>query len=280
MRIQIENLSFRYKSFGAPAALALNNINLDINEGEFLAIVGPSGSGKTTLIQHLTGLLKPDTGRVLIDGTDLWAKTTSHTEIRRRIGLVFQFPETQLFEDSVYDDVAFGPRQLGLSEDEIHRRIIHALAAVELDFDQYKDRSPINLSEGEKRRVAIAGVLAIEPEVLVLDEPTAGLDAPGLRAVVNILQRYHEQAKTILIVTHNLELVAALAQRVVLVSEGRIEFDGPKAELFQNGHLLESTGLGLPRLFQIIRSLQQKGWLDSDEVYSIQGIKQSLSKNL
>ena len=278
MRIQIENLSFRYKSFGAPAALALNNINLHINDGELLAIVGPSGSGKTTLIQHLTGLLKPDTGRVLIDETDLWAKSTSHTEIRRRIGLVFQFPETQLFEETVYDDVAFGPRQLGLSEGEIHRRVIHALAAVELDFDQYTDRSPIHLSEGEKRRAAIAGILSIEPQVLVLDEPTAGLDFFGVQAVVNILQRFHKPEKTILLVSHNLELVAALAERVVVMSEGRIQFDGSKAELIQNARLLEATGLGVPRLLQIIRRLQQTGLLDSNEVYSMPEIKRALQK--
>ncbi len=278
MRIQIENLSFRYKSFGAPAALALNNINLHINDGELLAIVGPSGSGKTTLIQHLTGLLKPDTGRVLIDETDLWAKSTSHTEIRRRIGLVFQFPETQLFEETVYDDVAFGPRQLGLSEGEIYRRVIQALAAVELDFDQYTDRSPIHLSEGEKRRAAIAGILSIEPQVLVLDEPTAGLDFFGVQAVVNILQRFHKPEKTILLVSHNLELVAALAERVVVMSEGRIQFDGSKAELFQNARLLEATGLGVPRLLQIIRRLQQTGLLDSNEVYSMPEIKRALQK--
>jgi len=278
MRIQIENLSFRYKSFGAPAALALNNINLHINDGELLAIVGPSGSGKTTLIQHLTGLLKPDTGRVLIDETDLWAKSTSHTEIRRRIGLVFQFPETQLFEETVYDDVAFGPRQLGLSEGEIHRRVIQALAAVELDFDQYTDRSPIHLSEGEKRRAAIAGILSIEPQVLVLDEPTAGLDFFGVQSVVNILQRFHKPGKTILLVSHNLELVAALAERVVVMSEGRIQFDGPKAELFQNARFLESTGLGMPRLLQITRRLQQTGLLDSNEVYSMPEIKRALQK--
>ncbi len=246
MNLQIQNLSFRFSSFGSSAKPVLNNINLEIHKGEFLALVGPSGSGKTTLMQHLTGLLKPESGQILVNEQNIWEKGFSFTELRRKIGLVFQFPETQLFEDSVYKDVAFGPRNLGFPENEVCDRVKDAIQNVGLDFNKYKNRIPFRLSEGEKRRVAIAGVLALQPEFLVLDEPTAGLDYLGVQAVTGLLQGYHAQGKTILLISHNLDLVAALVARVVVISGGEIQFDGLKSELFQNQSLLHSIGLSIP----------------------------------
>lgn len=280
MNIRLENLYFTYKSLGASSEYALEDISLHISEGEFLALVGPSGSGKTTLMQHLTGLLKPDQGRILVDGLDIFAKESSLPQIRRRIGLVFQFPETQLFEETVYDDVAFGPRNLGLSPDETNLRVEEAMCSVALDFEKYKSRSPMRLSEGEKRRVAIAGIVAMKPEFLALDEPTAGLDPHGVQAVIKILRNLHAQGKSVLLISHNLDLVSALVERIVLLKEGKIWFDGHKRELFRNDQILESLGLALPRAQQVVKTLKRMGLLNSTELYSLQEIQNELAKNL
>ncbi len=231
-------------------------------------------------MQHLTGLLKPESGQILVNEQNIWEKGFSFTELRRKIGLVFQFPETQLFEDSVYKDVAFGPRNLGFPENEVCDRVKDAIQNVGLDFNKYKNRIPFRLSEGEKRRVAIAGVLALQPEFLVLDEPTAGLDYLGVQAVTGLLQGYHAQGKTILLISHNLDLVAALVARVVVISRGEVQFDGLKSELFQNRSLLESIGLSIPRTLALVNSLKQKGWIQSCELYSIDDIKRELDREM
>jgi len=280
LNLQIQNLSFRFSSFGSSSEPVLNDINLNIEEGEFLALVGPSGSGKTTLMQHLTGLLKPDAGQIRVDNQDICAKGFSLTELRKKIGLVFQFPETQLFEDSVYRDVAFGPRNLGLPENEVAVRVEEAIENVRLDFGKFKNRIPFRLSEGEKRRVAIAGVLALQPEFLVLDEPTAGLDYSGVQAVADILKRYHSKGKTVLLISHNLDLVASLVDRMVVISGGEIRFDGHKRELFQNQQLLQSVGLSIPRTLALVSTLKQKGWVKSSELYSIDDIKRELDQEI
>ncbi len=259
MHIRLENLSFAYKSLGSPSTPVLRNINLEITAGELVGIAGPSGSGKSTLMQHFTGLLKPDAGRVLIDGRDLWAPRISFSEIRRRIGLVFQFPETQLFEETVFDDVAFGLRNLQLSADDLSKRVQEALRRVGLDFDSFRGRSPIYLSEGEKRRAALAGVLVMNPETLVLDEPTAGLDRHGVLAVSQILRDYHAAGKTVAIISHQLDLIFSLVERVVLMKDGAIHFDDSARELLRQPHLLEAAGLALPRVFVILQQLQQHG---------------------
>ena len=278
MNLQIQNLSFRFSSFGSSSNLVLNDINLNIEEGEFLALVGPSGSGKTTLMQHLTGLLKPEAGRIRVDEQNIWGKGFSLTKLRKKIGLVFQFPETQLFEDSVYKDVAFGPRNLGLPENEVAVRVKEAIENVRLDFGKYENRIPFQLSEGEKRRVAIAGVLAMQPEFLVLDEPTAGLDHSGVQAVTDILKRYHSQGKTILLISHSLDLVASLVDRITVISGGEIRFDGPKTALFQDQQLLQSVGLSIPRTLALVNTLKQKGWLKSSELYPMEDIKNELDQ--
>ena len=280
MNLQIQNLSFQFSSFGSSSRSVLNNVNLNIEEGELLALVGPSGSGKTTLMQHLTGLLKPETGQILVDDQDIWAKGFSLTELRKKIGLVFQFPETQLFEDSVCKDVAFGPRNLALPENEIVDRVREAIENVGLDFNKYKNRIPFQLSEGEKRRVAIAGVLALQPEFLVLDEPTAGLDHSGVQAVEDILNRFHSRGKTILLISHNLDLVASLVDRIVVICGGEIRFDGHKTKLFQNPKLLQSVGLSIPRTLALVNTLKQKGWVKSSELYSVDDIKRELGQKI
>jgi energy-coupling factor transport system ATP-binding protein len=280
LNIKIEHLYFKYKSLGSSSNYALEDINLEIDEGEFLALVGPSGSGKTTLMQHLTGLLKPDKGRILVDGLDIFSKACSLSQIRRRIGLVFQFPETQLFEETVYADVAFAPCNLGLPETEINLRVKQAMKNVELDFEKYKSRSPIHLSEGEKRRVALAGILAMKPEFLALDEPTAGLDSKGVKAVKKLLKNFHAQGNSVLLISHNLDFVSSLVDRMVLLQGGKICFDGHKRDLFRNNQILDSFGLTLPRTQQVADALKHKGWLSTNELYSVQEIKEELKKNL
>ena len=279
MQVKIENLYFKYKTFGSRLNCALENINLQINDGEFLALVGPSGSGKTTLMQHLTGLLTPDKGRIVIDGTNLWEKGTSLTQIRRKIGLVFQFPENQLFEETLFNDVAFGPRNLGLSDEETYLKVKEALNSVELNFVKYKDWSPLHLSEGEKRRAAIAGILAMQPEFLVLDEPTAGLDYNGEKAIIKILKSFHFKGKTILMISHNMDLVSAMVNRIVLLSAGKIYFDGNKSDLFENEQILEAAGLTIPRTQELVNTLKHRKLINTHELYTVQDIKVELAKN-
>lgn len=279
MTILVENLSFRYKTLGADPGNVLQDVNLKINSGEFLALIGSSGSGKTTLMQHFTGLLKPDQGCVVIDGEDLWHDKVSLTRIRRKIGLVFQFPETQLFEETVFSDVAFGPRNLGLSESEVETRVRDAIRAVAVDFDTFRDRSPIHLSEGEKRRVAIAGVLAMEPACLILDEPTAGLDQSGVEAVVNALRAYHAKGRTVILISHNLDLVATVVERVVVLKEGGVLFDGPQAELFGDAGLLRSCELPAPRIVAVANVLRNMGLVKSGGISTLEELKELLAKS-
>ncbi|MCG8608521.1 ATP-binding cassette domain-containing protein [bacterium] len=280
MILQIENLCFRYKSIGAAERMVLRDINLRIEEGEFLAIVGASGSGKTTLMQHLTGLLKPDSGRILIDGEDLWKAPKNLTQIRRRIGLVFQFPETQLFEETVFEDVAFGPKNLGLRDSELESRVSQALQAVGINFERFRGRVPFHLSEGEKRRVAIAGTLAMQPECLVLDEPTAGLDPSGIQAMIETLQAFHSAVKTVLLISHNLDLVASLVTRVIVLGEGQVRFDGSTAELFRNLTWLRTAGLSFPRILAVTAVLKQMGLLQSTDIFSVEELKRVLAASL
>lgn len=278
--IQIKNLSFEYDFFGGKSGNVLTDISLNIQSGEFVALVGPSGSGKTTFMQQLTGLLKPTQGEVLIDGKNIWEKKTGFTEIRRRIGLVFQFPESQLFEETVLDDVAFGARNLGLPESEVLQRVREAIELVDLDFDAFKNRTPFNLSEGEKRRVAIAGILAMQPEFLALDEPTAGLDFSGVAAVINILKNLHEKGKSILLITHDLNLVSALVDRIVLIHHGKIHFDGHKRELFQSDEILKSIGLPSSRIQKFVSFLKARNWINREDLYSVEDIKNELENRV
>lgn len=235
--------------------MILDDISLHVGDNESIALVGPSGSGKTTLIQHFTGLLRPVSGQILYNGKNIWDRKFSLSMLRQKIGIVFQFPESQLFEETVFKDVAFGPKNLGYSADKVKARVHEALHAVELKPTKFGHRSPFRLSEGEKRRAAIAGVLAMDPQLVVFDEPTAGLDPQSVRRMADIVKRLVDAGKSVLIVTHNMDFVARTVNRIVVMNKGRTAFDGHPKELFANEILLDQAGLDLPILDAVIREM-------------------------
>ena len=274
--IEIKNLTYSYNNPGCSPNPVLKNINLQIETGELLAIVGLSGSGKTTLIQHITGLLKPDIGQVCVLGKDIWQKETNQTDVRRRIGLVFQFPETQLFKETVYEDIACGPNNLGLTESEVEKQVLSALQCVGLDVNKYRNRSPFHLSDGEKRRVAMAGIIALQPDCLIFDEPTASLDASGVKAVIKIIKKYHSTGKTIVIISHNLDLVVSLVNRVVLLNRGQIHFDGPVKQLLSNINILTDIGIPEPLVVNLIDYAKGKQLIQEQEIVTFKELKREL----
>lgn len=278
MSIKIENLTHIYMPKTPFEKKALDDINLVIEDGEFLALIGHTGSGKSTLIQHLNGLLEPSSGRILVDNIDITNKETKLTDIRKKIGLVFQYSEYQLFEETIEKDIAFGPNNLGLSEEEVSDRVKRAMEMVGLDYESYKDVSPFDLSGGQKRRVAIAGVIAMEPKVLILDEPTAGLDPKGRDDILEQIKTLHEKYKmTIVLVSHSMEDVANLAERIVVMNKGKIALMGKPAEIFKEVETLESIGLAVPQVTYLMRALREKGFNVSDEVFTVeQGSKELL----
>lgn len=238
---------------------ALAGVTLQVEAGEAVGIIGPTGSGKSTLIQHFNGLLRPTSGRVLVDGRDLWAPRADRRRARQEIGLLFQFPEYQLFEETVRRDVAYGPRNLGLSGGEVAARADEALRQVGLDPARFGERSPFSLSGGEMRRVALAGVLAMRPRALVLDEPTAGLDPRGRRELLERIERLHRQGLTIVMVTHSMDDVARVAGRIVIMHAGRIAMQGTPAEIFAREDDLLAIGLALPQAARLVRELRRRG---------------------
>ena len=278
MKIKFENVCYHYNAKLPEQNLVLKDINLEISEGEFVGIIGQSGSGKTTLLQHFTGLLRPASGNVFVDDQNIWEKNYPLSELRKRIGLVFQFPESQLFEETVYSDVAFGPSMLKLPEDEIDLRVIEALKLVGMKTEDIKDRSPHHLSEGEKRRVAIAGVLAMAPEVLVLDEPTACLDPAGVKLIIQILKKLHENGTTIIMITHNLDVIVQLAPRIVVLNHGKIYFDGNRETVFSDNKLLESVDLEPPRIVRLCQYLKKLNIISEANLYSIDEVKKLFDK--
>ena len=278
MSIKIENLTHIYMPKTPFEKKALDEINLVIEDGEFLALIGHTGSGKSTLIQHLNGLLEPSSGRILVDDIDITNKETKLTDIRKKIGLVFQYPEYQLFEETIEKDIAFGPNNLGLSEEEVSDRVKKSMEMVGLDYESYKDVSPFDLSGGQKRRVAIAGVIAMEPKVLILDEPTAGLDPKGRDDILDQIKTLHEKYKmTIVLVSHSMEDVGKLAERIVVMNKGKIALRGKPAEIFKEVETLENIGLAVPQVTYLMRALREKGFNVSDEVFTVeQGSKELL----
>lgn len=268
MKIKFENVCFSYHSNLPEKRDVLKNINFELATGECIGIIGPSGSGKTTLLQHFTGLLRPSSGKIFVDHQDIWSKGYSLSDLRRKIGLVFQFPESQLFEETVAADVGFGPKALGLTDAEIHTRVDEALRLVGMNSDTFSERSPLHLSEGEKRRVAIAGVLAMAPNVLILDEPTACLDPAGVKLVLQILERLHQQGITIVMVTHNLEAILQLVSRSLIMNHGEILFDGAKDELFSNPATLALIDIELPRVQRFSHYLHKLEILSTGNYYS------------
>ena len=266
MSIVLDHVSYTYMPDTPYQREALRDISLTIAPGEFIGIIGHTGSGKSTLVQHLNGLLQPTSGNVKVDDVDLKGKTAGQKLVRQRVGMVFQYPEHQLFEETIFDDIAFGPRNLGLTADEVTQRVEEAMERVGLPPAEYAARSPFRLSGGQMRRVAIAGVIALKPEYLVLDEPSAGLDPRGRDEIFEqILQLYHSTGMAVVLVTHNMEDVARLAKRLLVMNRGRIEFDGKPADLFHDSGLpLHEYGISLPYMTELLRLLRSRG-LDLDD---------------
>ena len=267
--LEVKNLNYIY-SVGTPFEhKALDNISFSVEPGEFIGIIGHTGSGKSTLMQQLNGLLKPTSGQVLLDGVDIWSDKKLTRQARFRVGLVFQYPEYQLFEETVYRDIAFGPKNMGLSEQEIDRRVREAAGFVGLTPEQL-EVSPFDLSGGQKRRVAIAGVIAMEPEVLILDEPTAGLDPVGRSEILGNIEAYRRARNaTIMMVSHSMEDVARLTDRLLVMNGSRLAMDGTPAEVFTHAEELVSMGLNIPQVTQVFLQLQKLG-LDVANVYTIE----------
>ena len=266
--MQVKNLSYVY-SAGTPFEhKALDNVNFTIHRGEFVGIIGHTGSGKSTLMQQLNGLLKPTAGQVLLNGVDIWFDKQTTRQARFRVGLVFQYPEYQLFEETVYKDIAFGPKNMGLSQQEIDRRVREAAGFVGITESQLQS-SPFDLSGGQKRRVAIAGVIAMEPELLILDEPIAGLDPVGRAEILGNIESYRRAKNaTVMMVSHSMEDVARMTDRLLVLYNSRLAMDAPPAQVFSRAQELIDMGLDIPRVTQIFLNLKNKG-LDVDSVYTI-----------
>lgn len=260
MSIQVRNLSHIYSKGMPDEQTALSNVNFDIYDGEIVGIIGHTGSGKSTLLQHLNGLLKAESGSIKVGSTDITQPGISMKEIRRRVGLVFQYPEYQLFEETVAQDVAFGPKNLGLSDAEVEDRVEEALELVGLDYEDIKDRSPFDLSGGQKRRVAIAGVIAMKPQVLILDEPTAGLDPGAHREILKMIEEVHQsQGNIIIFVSHNMADVAELSDKVMVMNDGKLVMMGTPKEVFSERDRLAAIGLDVPPVTDLMYRLREGG---------------------
>ena len=273
--LQVQNLTHTY-SAGTPFEhKALDNMNFSVERGEFIGIIGHTGSGKSTLMQHLNGLLKPTSGKVLLDGKDIWSDKKLTRQARFRVGLVFQYPEYQLFEETVYKDIAFGPKNMGLGREEIDRRVREAAGFVGLREDQL-EMSPFDLSGGQKRRVAIAGVIAMEPEVLILDEPTAGLDPAGREEILANIESYRKAKNaTIMMVSHSMNDVARLTDRLLVLCDSHVAMDGTPAEVFTRAWELEEMGLDIPEVTRVFMRLQTLG-LPVEPVYTLERAVEAL----
>ena len=274
--LQIEHLTHTY-SAGTPfQRSAVDDMNLSMMDGEFLGIIGHTGSGKSTLIQHLNGLLKPTSGRILLQGRDIWADPKKIRDVRFQVGLVFQYPEYQLFEETVYKDIAFGPKNMGLDEADIDRRVRDAAAFVGLT-EAMLDKSPFELSGGQKRRVAIAGVIAMEPKVLVLDEPTAGLDPRGRDDILARIQDYHRAKNaSVELVSHSMEEIARNVDRIVVLSDSHVFMEGTPRQVFARADELEQVGLDIPQVTKEALALRRRGLPVDTAVYTVEALRDAL----
>ncbi len=278
--IKLENVSYVYMQGGPFEKTALNNINLEIGDGEFIGLIGHTGSGKSTLIQLLNGLIKPTEGRVCVAGFDLTDKKTKMRDVRFKVGLVMQYPEHQLFEETVFKDIAFGPQNMGLPQEEIKNRVEFAANLVGLS-KEILDKSPFDLSGGQKRRVAIAGVLAMEPKVLILDEPTAGLDPGGRDEILFKIKDMHERMNlTVILVSHSMEDVAKLADRILVMNSGSIEMFDTPSKIFENAERLSQIGLNVPQITQVCDRLRAAGMPLAGGIYTIEDAAWQISKLL
>ena len=273
MPIELKDLTYTYMPGTPFEAKAVDNISLKIDRGEFVGVIGHTGSGKTTLIGLMAGLLKPTSGTVLVEGKDINEKEYDRKQLRRHVGVVFQYPEHQLFEETVYKDVAFGPGKVGMSAEDIEARVRHAMALMELDFDGVRDLSPFELSGGQKRRVAIAGVLAMEPDVLILDEPVAGLDPKGRCHLMALITRLNSEGKTIILITHSMDDLAENAQRVIVMSGAKMIMDDTPSRVFRSGTAIREVGLDLPSVAKIARGMRQAGCSVPDGIIKLDDLE-------
>jgi energy-coupling factor transport system ATP-binding protein len=278
MSIRIEGLTHTYMPNTPFQATAIHDIDLTVGDGDFLGLIGHTGSGKTTLVMHMNALLKPTAGRVLVDGQDIHDKATDRREVRRRVGLVFQYPEHQLFEETVAKDVAFGPKNLGVSAAEAADQAREAIERVGLSYDEIAERSPFDLSGGQMRRVAIAGVLAMRPGTLVLDEPTAGLDPKGRRDILTLVQRLHAEGVTVIMVSHSMEDIAQLATRIAVMNSGRLAMVGTPGEVFAEGEALAAMGLDVPAAVKLKGMLRAKGMPVPEDIYQMPALTDWLAR--
>jgi energy-coupling factor transport system ATP-binding protein len=270
MSLVLDHVTHVYLAGTPSAVLALDDVSLRVDTGELLGIIGPTGSGKSTLVQHFNGLLRPTKGKVFVDGQDLSARGVDLRSVRRRVGVIFQYPEHQLFEETVARDIGFGPRNTGVSEDEVHERVREAMEMVGLP-PALVDRSPFELSGGQMRRVAIAGILAMRPDVLVLDEPTAGLDPRGREEILSHIRRLHvERGTTVIIVSHNMEDIARMTHRLVVMNAGRVVMDGPTRAIFGQTLQLRELGLGTPQITAVMERLRARGLNVPVDVLSVE----------
>lgn len=274
--LKVENLSHVY-SAGTPfEKIAIENINLEIEEGQFVALIGHTGSGKSTFIQHLNGLLAPTSGKIYYKGADINATKIATRDVRFKVGLVFQYPEYQLFEETVYKDIAFGPKNMKMSDKEIDIAVREAMSLVGLSEDLC-DKSPLELSGGQKRRVAIAGVIAMRPGVLILDEPTAGLDPAGCEEILENIKAYRESTNcTVLLVTHSMDDAAAIAERLIVFSDGKVAMDGEPHEIFERADELLAMGLDVPAATSIAKALRERGLNISSSIYTMEQLKAAI----
>ncbi len=280
MLIEVRNLNHNYDPEMAPDNYTLKNINFKIEEGEFIGLIGHTGSGKSTLVQTLNGLIKPTEGEIIVGGQDI-TKMKKLNELRKKVGLVFQYPEHQLFEETVFADIAFGPKNLGLAQSEIEDRVKKVLRLVGLNYEEFKDRSPFRLSGGQQRRVAIAGVLAMEPQILILDEPTAGLDPAARRELIDrIVTLQEELGLTIILISHRMEEIAQLADRVLVLEQGELILNGTPQKVFSNYHLLSDIGLGVPQISEFLLKLKAKDNNNNlnTELFTVQEAKEEILK--
>ncbi|MBQ1950409.1 MAG: energy-coupling factor transporter ATPase [Clostridia bacterium] len=268
--LQVDKITYTYAAGSPFEQHAIREVSLETKPGELLGIIGHTGSGKSTLVQHLNGLLRPNEGCVRLDGQDIWQNPKNIRDVRFRVGMVFQYPEHQLFEDTVYKDISFGPRNMGLDEKEIDSRVRQAAAHVGLD-EELLDKSPFDLSGGEKRRVAIAGVMAMQPDILILDEPTAGLDPRGRERVLTMIKEYQKQrGTTVLLVSHSMEDIARVADRVLVMNQGRVMMLDTVENVFFRAQELEQIGLSIPAVTRIFLLLQRQGLAVDTDVYTVE----------
>lgn len=281
MDISFKNVSYIYGEKTPFEKLALDNVSFEIKKGEFVGIIGHTGSGKSTLIQHFNGLLKPKSGNVIIGNENTKDKNFVKSKIRYKIGLVFQYPEYQLFEETIEKDIAFGPKNMGLDDKEIMKRVKDAMKVVGLDYETKKDKSPFEISGGQKRRVAIAGILAMKPEILILDEPTAGLDPKGRDELFSQIRKLYEESNiTVVLISHSMEDVAKLVNRIIVMKDGKIHFDKPTRDAFSDVADLKSVGLDVPQITELMDNMRKKGYNFSENILTVEEAHKEIKREM